>query len=120
MKLFAGISAGALIVFVAFAVLVILTPPSMAKSCGKASWYGATGNRTASGSHYDGSQMIVAHRTLPFGTKLKVTYKGRSVVVTTADRGPFIRGRELDLSHAAAKKLGMINAGVASVCWVKL
>ena len=120
MKLFAGISAGALIVFVAFAVLVILTPPSMAKSCGKASWYAATGNRTASGSHYDGSQMIVAHRTLPFGTKLKVTYKGRSVVVITADRGPFIRGRELDLSHAAAKKLGMINAGVASVCWVKL
>ena len=79
-----------------------------------------TAMRTASGSHYDGSQMIVAHRTLPFGTKLKVMHGGRSVTVVVLDRGPFIRGRELDLSHAAAKKLGMIDVGVASVCWVKL
>lgn len=82
-----------------------------------ASWYGAeSGNRTADGSYFDGSQMIAAHRTLPFGTKLRVIYGGRSVVVTVRDRGPFVRSRSLDLSRAAAQRLNFINTGVGRVC----
>ena len=62
--------------------------------------------------------MTAAHRTLPFGTKLRVTNKrnGRSVVVRINDRGPFVRGRILDLSKAAAARLGFIRAGHARVC----
>lgn len=86
-----------------------------------ASWYGAeSGNRTANGEHFDGRSLTAAHRTLPFGTRLRVTYRGKSVVVRINDRGPFIRGRSLDLSRAAAAKLGMIHAGTGRVCLVRL
>lgn len=81
-----------------------------------ASHYGKeSGSRTASGSFFDGSQMVAAHKTMKFGTKLRVTYQGRSVVVVVADRGPFIRGRSLDLSTAAARKIGLTKAGVDRV-----
>ncbi len=65
--------------------------------------------------------MTAAHRTLPFGTKLKVTNKrnGKSVIVRINDRGPFIKGRVIDLSKAAAKKLGFIDKGVAKICMAK-
>jgi rare lipoprotein A len=59
--------------------------------------------------------MTAAHRTLPFGTKLKVTHGERSVVVTINDRGPFIRGRVLDLSTGAARAIGLTSAGVGRV-----
>ncbi len=61
--------------------------------------------------------LTAAHKTLPFGTKLRVTYPStsRTVVVVVNDRGPFIRGRELDLSYGAAKELGMVEQGVARV-----
>jgi rare lipoprotein A len=86
-----------------------------------ASWYGKeSGNRTADGSYFDGSQMVAAHRSMKFGTKLRVSYKGRSVVVTVRDRGPFIKGRTLDLSQAAAARIGMLGAGVARVCVERL
>jgi len=64
------------------------------------------------------SAMTAAHRNLPFGTKLKVTNKrnGKSVIVRINDRGPFIKGRVLDLSRAAAGRLGFIGAGHTSVC----
>ena len=64
------------------------------------------------------AQMTAAHKTLPFGTKVKVTNKrtGKSVVVRINDRGPFIRGRIIDLSKSAAGKIGMINSGHAPVC----
>ena len=65
------------------------------------------------------AKLTAAHKTLRFGTKLKVTNakNGRSVVVRINDRGPFIRGRVLDLSKAAASQIGMIGAGHASVCY---
>lgn len=84
-----------------------------------ASWYGDKyhGRRTASGEVYDMYELTAAHRTLPFGTRLRVTYPptGRSVVVKVNDRGPFVRGRDLDLSYGAADALGMVGEGVARV-----
>jgi peptidoglycan lytic transglycosylase len=85
---------------------------------GMASYYGSeSGSRTASGAHFNPSAMTAAHRTLPFGTKVRVTNKrnGRSVVVTINDRGPFIRGRIIDLSSGAAGVIGMRSSGVAPV-----
>lgn len=82
-----------------------------------ASWYGPGfhGNLTANGEVYDQWGMTAAHKTLPFGTRLRVTNvdNGRSAVVRINDRGPFIPGRELDLSRGAADELGF--AGVATV-----
>lgn len=84
-----------------------------------ASWYGDPyhGRPTASGERFDKNELTAAHKTLPFGTRLRVTYPatGRSVVVRINDRGPFAPGRDLDLSQAAAERLGLIPAGVARV-----
>lgn len=83
---------------------------------GKASYYGSeSGSRTASGARFNPMGLTAAHRTLPFGTKLKVTHAGRSVVVTVNDRGPFIRGRVLDLSKGAARAIGLTGRGVGHV-----
>ena len=85
--------------------------------CGKASWYALT-SKTASGERMNPEAMTAAHRSLPFGTKIRVTNKrnGRSVVVRVNDRGPFVRGRIIDVSKAAARKLGFIRAGHAKIC----
>ena len=83
---------------------------------GTASYYGSeSGSRTASGARYNPMGMTAAHRTLPFGTRLKVTHAGRSVVVTVNDRGPFTRGRVLDLSKGAAQVIGLTGRGVGHV-----
>ena len=83
---------------------------------GMASFYGnESGSRTASGQHFNQEAMTAAHRTLPFGTKLRVTHGGRSVIVTINDRGPFVRGRVLDLSTGAARAIGLTGAGVGQV-----
>ncbi|WP_291869809.1 septal ring lytic transglycosylase RlpA family protein [Bradyrhizobium sp.] len=84
---------------------------------GMASFYGnESGNKTASGQRFNQNAMTAAHRSLPFGTKLKVTHGGRSVVVTINDRGPFIKGRVLDLSTGAASAVGLTRAkGVGRV-----
>lgn len=86
---------------------------------GLASWYGPgfAGRRTASGEIFDPSEMTAAHKTLPFGTRVRVTSlrSGRSVVVRINDRGPFKPGRIIDLSRAAAESIGLISAGVARV-----
>ena len=83
---------------------------------GMASFYGnESGSRTASGQHFNQNALTCAHRSLPFGTKLRVTHGGRSVVVTVNDRGPFVRGRVLDLSTAAARAVGITGAGVGRV-----
>ncbi len=81
---------------------------------GAASYYSGKG-RTASGGHV--GAMTAAHRTLPFGSKVRVTNlaNGRSAVVTINDRGPFIRGRIIDVSKGAANVLGMRQSGVARV-----
>ncbi|MFB9268894.1 septal ring lytic transglycosylase RlpA family protein [Bradyrhizobium erythrophlei] len=83
---------------------------------GMASYYGSeSGSRTASGQRFNQNAMTAAHRSLPFGTKLRVTHGGRSVIVTINDRGPFIRGRVLDLSTGAARAIGLTGAGVGRV-----
>lgn len=86
---------------------------------GMASWYGydGSGTRTASGERYNPEGLTAAHRTLPLGTKIRVTNtrNGRSVVVRVNDRGPYIRGRILDLSAGAARLLGMISSGLAPI-----
>ena len=83
---------------------------------GMASFYGnESGSRTASGQRFNQSAMTAAHRSLPFGTKLRVTHGDRSVVVTINDRGPFIRGRVLDLSKGAASAIGLTSRGVGRV-----
>lgn len=86
---------------------------------GQASWYGRDfhGRLTASGEPYDMAALTAAHQTLPFGSRVRVTNlaNGRSVVVVINDRGPFAEGRLIDLSHAAAKRLGILEDGVAEV-----
>ena len=83
---------------------------------GVASFYGnESGSKTASGQRFNENDMTAAHRSLPFGTKLRVTHNGRSVVVTVNDRGPFIKGRVLDLSTGAARAVGLTSAGVGHV-----
>jgi rare lipoprotein A len=89
---------------------------SLGGSVGLASYY-AHGVRTASGARFNPSGMTAAHRTLPFGTRVLVTHlaSGRSVTVTINDRGPFVKGRIIDLSRGAASALGITKAGVARV-----
>jgi rare lipoprotein A len=83
---------------------------------GMASFYGnEAGSRTASGQRFNQNALTCAHRSLPFGTKLRVTHGDRSVIVTVNDRGPFVRGRVLDLSTAAARAVGIAGAGVGRI-----
>jgi rare lipoprotein A len=85
-------------------------------SHGVASYY-SEGTKTASGEKFNALEMTAAHPTLPFGTKLRVTNlsSGRSVTVRVNDRGPFVRGRVVDVSYSAADALGMVGKGVAKV-----
>ena len=79
---------------------------------GVASTYGnESGRQTASGQRFNENAMTCAHRSLPFGTKLRVSHGGRSVIVTVNDRGPFVRGRVLDLSTGAARAIGLGGLG---------
>ncbi len=89
------------------------TPVAMGRTfSGIASYYGnESGSRTASGQRMNANAMTAAHRTLPFGTKVRVTHGDRSVVVTINDRGPFVRGRVLDLSTGAARAIGLGGVG---------
>lgn len=86
---------------------------------GEASWYGAwhQGRKTASGDAFDKNELTAAHRFLQFGSRLRVTnlQNGRCVEVVVSDRGPYIEGRIIDLSEAAARRLGMLEEGVAPV-----
>ncbi len=82
-----------------------------------ASYYGDAfaGNPTASGEPFNPQKLTAAHKTLPFGTQLRVSYGGKSTVVTVNDRGPYVDGRDVDLSQGAADTIGMTGAGVAPV-----
>ncbi|SMC53205.1 septal ring lytic transglycosylase RlpA family protein [Moheibacter sediminis] len=86
---------------------------------GKASFYGDKfhGKKTASGETYDMHDMTAAHKTLPFGTKVKITNanNGKSVVVEVNDRGPFVKSRQFDLSKAAFSEIGNIDKGVMPI-----
>lgn len=94
-------------------------PQETAIGRGSASYYAAKfhGRRTASGEAFDNRAMTAAHRTLPFGSMVRVTNpaSGKSVVVRINDRGPFIKGREIDVSRAAAEELGLVARGHATV-----
>jgi rare lipoprotein A len=86
---------------------------------GVASYYADKyhGRTTASGERFDTNKLTAAHRTLPFGTRVRVTNldNGKQVIVKVNDRGPFVKGRIIDLSRAAAKRVDMIRAGLAKV-----
>jgi len=96
-----------------------IPPQAKRVEVGWASWYGKDfhGRRTASGAVYDMYQLTAAHKTLPLGTSAMVTHldNGKSAMVTINDRGPFVKGRIIDLSYAAAQALGMVEEGVAKV-----
>ncbi|WP_298613022.1 septal ring lytic transglycosylase RlpA family protein [uncultured Thermosynechococcus sp.] len=98
---------------------VVAMGPIRMQLTGLASWYGPGfhGARTANGERFDQDALTAAHRTLPFGTRVRVTnlQNGRSVVVRINDRGPFTGGREIDLSRGAAAAIGLIGAGVGPV-----
>ena len=108
-----------LVAFSTFFIFLSCTVFAQGSLSGKATFYskGATGARTANGERLHHDSMTCAHRTLPFGTLLKVKNpaNGKEVVVRVTDRGPFIKGRVIDLSWGAAKKLGIISQGVAFV-----
>lgn len=105
------------VAIVGMAVLFSLFGPY--HETGIASWYGPgfDGNLTANGEIYDMNGISAAHKTLPFGTVVRVVdlETGRSIVVRINDRGPFVEGRIIDLSKGAAEKLGMIERGIISV-----
>lgn len=102
-----------------------VAPPKPAKtlvvstSTGEASWYGPGffGNRTANGEVFRPGTMTAAHRTLPFGTKVKVTNlrNGKETIVRINDRGPFSGHRVIDIAHGAAQHLGLVSSGIAQV-----
>lgn len=117
-----------LVVSVALAATLLAVPapgpqlPSQADEApawtqnGEVSWYGPGfhGRRTANGEIFDTNEMTMAHRSLAFGSRVRVTNldNGRSIVVRVNDRGPYVRGRIADLSHAAASQLGFVEDGV--------
>lgn len=99
------------------ALLAGLSTPALAENVWHTSFYGQelAGRKTASGERFNPGALTAAHRTLPFGTRLKLTNprNGRSVVVRINDRGPFVRGRMLDVSRGAAAALGFVAQGTA-------
>ncbi|MBR1839963.1 MAG: septal ring lytic transglycosylase RlpA family protein [Prevotella sp.] len=106
-------------VIVALTTIMILATTATAQQKGKASYYSrrANGARTSSGIRLNNDSLVCAHKTYPFGTKLLVKNpaNGKEVVVKVIDRGPHVRGRIIDLSHEAARQLGILAAGVAMV-----
>jgi rare lipoprotein A len=109
-------------VLAGLAVVGVSTAEAGPLGRGKASWYGPgfQGRLTANGERFNTNAYTAAHKTLPFGTKVKVTNKnnGRSVVVRINDRGPFVHGRVIDLSKASARAIGI--SGVADITMSRL
>lgn len=109
----AGVAAIALTV----SAIVLGSVDTASAQCGAASWY-ALRSKTANGERMNPAAMTAAHRSLPFGTRIKVVNQrnGKAVVVRINDRGPYARGRVLDLSKAAARELGFVGAGHTRIC----
>jgi peptidoglycan lytic transglycosylase len=99
-----------------FVAISFATFASAGAQTGGASWYAMT-SKTASGERCDPRALTAAHRSLPFGTRVKVENlrNGQSVVVRINDRGPYVRGRIIDLTKAAAKQIGLMETGTARV-----
>jgi rare lipoprotein A len=114
-----GILAAALLAL-ASAATAALASSWATLECGAASWYSdsLTGRKTASGKPYNPEDFVAAHRTLPFGTRILVMddMGGESVEVTVIDRGPHRKNRIIDLSRAAASKLGFVKQGIKRIC----
>ncbi len=113
------LSAAALAASMAFPVTAgAANAKAQPEKCGGASWYALT-SRTASGERMNPSHLTAAHKSLSFGTKIKITNQrnGKSVVVRVNDRGPFKKGRVVDVSKAAAGQLGLISSGVGRICY---
>jgi len=100
----------------ACALVLLATAPANASETGQASWY-KMGFKTASGERFKPDGLTAAHRTLPFGTRVRIKNlrNGKSVVVRINDRGPFIKRRIIDVSKGAAQKIGLIQQGVTRV-----
>lgn len=117
-RLFIGLSAAAL------GTLSFGVNEAEARTCGKASYYGPgfVGKAMANGKPFNPNAMTTAHRSLPFGTRLRVTDQstGKSVTVTVTDRGPFIAGRILDLSQGAFASISPLGKGVTNVCFTRV
>jgi rare lipoprotein A len=99
------------------AMLIASTLSSPVLADGKtvnASWY-QYGKVTASGEHFNPNGMTVAHKKLPFGTILLLTYENKAVIVRVNDRGPYIKGREIDMSKGVATALGCLDDGVCRI-----
>ena len=111
-------------IFASVLRLIATTAPALADTVGVASYYGKelSGRRTANGERFNPYGLTAAHRSYPFGTKLRVTNlrNGKVVVVRVSDRGPFARGRILDLSLGAAHAIGLVSSGTAKVRIAKL
>jgi rare lipoprotein A len=113
---------------IAFLALGAIAPAAVeAKlSCAHASYYGLGdgfhGQRAADGSRFNAHGLTTAHRSLPFGTRLRVTNPStnKSVIVTVTDRGPFVAGRSLDLSYGAFSRIASPSQGVAKVCFARV
>ncbi len=110
------------LLYLTVAILTILCLTVHAQSVridGRASYYSNNlhGRRMANGQRYDRDSMTCAHRSLPFGTRLRITnpMNGQQVIVKVTDRGPYVKGRAIDLSYAAAQRLGTLRNGVAMV-----
>ena len=107
------------ILILVFAVSLLFACSTKVSQTGKASYYANkfNGRKTASGVTFRNSKKIAAHKTLPFGTKVKVTNlsTGKSTKVVIQDRGPHVAGRIIDLSKKSAKKIGLIEQGVGNV-----
>ena len=109
--------------YLIISLLIALSTSACAKrngiQTGKGSWYGKKfhGRKTASGEKYNMYALTAAHKTLPFNTMVEVTNlkNNRKVIVRINDRGPYAKGRIIDLSYLAAKKLGYVNKGVAKL-----
>lgn len=115
------IKAIVVIVAVLAAVILVFVDAANAETCVHASWYGPGfhGKKTANGERFDQNAMTAAHKTMKFGTVLNLVNpaNGKKATVRINDRGPFIKGRSLDVSRAAAVQLGLIEPGVGRVCY---
>ena len=111
-------------VFLMFFFILLTTMEGFAQKSVKASYYHSKfeGRTTSSGTKYRADSLTCAHRTLPFGTRLRVENPENNnfVIVKVTDRGPYIRGREIDLSYAAAERLDIIGKGIAELTLTKL
>lgn len=90
------------------------------KQCGQVSWYHLPNKKTASGNLYTTKKLTAAHRSLPFGTKLKLRYNNKIAIVEINDRGPFVKNRILDVNKKVANLFDFKNKGVVKMCFEKI